>query len=161
MRKRTKIIATIGPSTSSSRIISTLIKEGTDVFRINLSHTTIEDTSNLINLLKQTSKKLKRPVATMVDLQVQKIRIMSFRSKKFVNLRAGDDFVLDTSLKPDSGTQKTVGLTNKSIIRHLDVGDELLLSDALIKLEVKDISNGKIFCRILRGGKLKPYQGMV
>ena len=55
----------------------------------------------------------------------------------------------DTSLKPDSGTQKTVGLTNKSIIRHLDVGDELLLSDALIKLEVKDISNGKIFCRIL------------
>ena len=78
MRKRTKIIATIGPSTSSSRIISTLIKEGTDVFRINLSHTTIEDTSNLINLLKQTSKKLKRPVATMVDLQGQKIRIMSF-----------------------------------------------------------------------------------
>ena len=160
MRKRTKIIATIGPSTSSPRIISNLIKEGTDVFRINLSHTTIEDTSNLINLLKQTSKKLKRPVATMVDLQGQKIRIMSFRSKKFVNLRAGDDFVLDTSLKPDSGTQKTVGLTNKSIIRHLDVGDELLLSDALIKLEVKDISNGKIFCRILRGGKLKPYQGI-
>ena len=64
MRKRTKIIATLGPASSSPNIISKLIKEGTDVFRINLSHSNVSAIENIINILKDASLELKRPVAT-------------------------------------------------------------------------------------------------
>ena len=67
MRKRTKIIATLGPASSSAKTINNLIKEGTDVFRINLSHTSIEQTKKILALLKKSSSNLKRPVATLID----------------------------------------------------------------------------------------------
>ena len=68
MRKRTKIIATIGPSSSSSSKLNQMILEGVDVFRINMSHSSITQTKNIVKQLKAESVKLKRPVATMIDL---------------------------------------------------------------------------------------------
>ena len=70
MRKRTKIIATLGPASSSPKIISELIKEGTDVFRINLSHASVSEIENILEILKAASLKLKRPVATLIDLSL-------------------------------------------------------------------------------------------
>ena len=80
MRKRTKIIATLGPASSSPKIISDLIKEGTDVFRVNLSHANISDIENILKILKAASLELKRPVATPIDLQRQKIRLKITKS---------------------------------------------------------------------------------
>ena len=82
MRKRTKIIATLGPASSSPKSISNLIKEGTDVFRINLSHANVNEIEKIINILKNASLKLKRPVATLIELQGQKIRIKGFSDKE-------------------------------------------------------------------------------
>ena len=82
MKKRTKIIATIGPASCSSSMINKMIVGGTDVFRINLSHATIDDAKKILNILKNESIKAKRPVASLLDLQGQKIRIGSFANKK-------------------------------------------------------------------------------
>ena len=160
MRKRTKIIATLGPTSSSPKTINNLIKEGTDVFRINLSHTNIEQTKRILALLKKSSTNLKRPVATLIDLQGQKIRIKGFLKEKYLNLKVNSQFVLDPSLSDDKGTIKNVGITYKELYKNVEIGDELLLSDALIKLEVTKILKGKIYTNVTRGGKLKPFQGL-
>ena len=160
MRKRTKIIATLGPASSSAKTINDLIKEGTDVFRINLSHTNIEQTKRILALLKKSSSNLKRPVATLIDLQGQKIRIKGFLKEKHLNLKVNSQFVLDASLAEDKGTIKHVGITYKELYKNVEIGDELLLSDALIKLEVTKILKGKIYTNVIRGGKLKPFQGL-
>jgi len=160
MRKRTKIICTLGPASSSAKIISNLIKEGTDVFRINLSHSSVEQTAKIINVIKSASLKQGRPVATLVDLQGQKIRIGTFGTKKHILLKTNSEFILDATLSIDQGTSKSVGLTLKSLPKHLDSGDELLLSDALIKLEVTSIVKSKIYTKVIRGGKLKSSQGI-
>ena len=86
MRKRTKIISTLGPSTTKPKILTELIAAGTDVFRLNLSHAKIEDAKEIINNLKLSSAKLERPVAIMVDLQGHKIRIKGFSEKEFIDL---------------------------------------------------------------------------
>jgi pyruvate kinase len=160
MRKRTKIIATLGPASSSPKSISNLIKEGTDVFRINLSHANVNEIEKIINILKDASLKLKRPVATLIDLQGQKIRIKGFSDKEYILLKTKSEFILDAALADNKGTEKSVGLTYKDLPKQLEVGDELLLSDALIKLEVTKIEKSKIYTRVIRGGKLKPYQGV-
>ena len=82
MKKRTKIIATIGPASCSPSMINKMIVGGTDVFRINLSHSTIDDAKKILSILKDESIKAKRPVASLLDLQGQKIRIGSFSKKK-------------------------------------------------------------------------------
>jgi len=160
MRKRTKIIATLGPASSSPKIISNLIKEGTDVFRINLSHANVNEIEKIINILKNASLKLKRPVATLIDLQGQKIRIKGFSDKEYILLKTKSEFILDAVLADNKGTDKSVGLTYKDLPKQLEIGDELLLSDALIKLEVTKIEKSKIYTKVIRGGKLKPYQGV-
>ena len=93
MRKRTKIIATLGPASSSPKSISNLIKEGTDVFRINLSHANVNEIEKIINILKNASLKLKRPVATLIDLQGQKIRIKGFADKEYILLKTKSEFI--------------------------------------------------------------------
>ena len=149
MRKRTKIIATLGPSTTSSKMLTELIAAGTDVFRLNLSHAKIEDAKEIINKLKSSSLKLKRPVATLIDLQGQKIRVRGFAKKDFVNLKNDQKFVLDGSLKDEEGDDFSVGVTHKHFYKNIKTKDEILLSDGLIKLKVNEVKSNKIERSIL------------
>ena len=160
MKKRTKIISTIGPASCSSSMINKMIVGGTDVFRINLSHSTIADAKKILNILKNESIKAKRPVASLLDLQGQKIRIGSFTNKKDIHLKSSTKFTLNGSLPLDKGTSKEVGISYKSLAKHVKVGDELLLSDALIKLSIVKINGNKILTNVIRGGVLKPNQGV-
>ena len=160
MRKRTKIISTLGPSTTSSKMLTELIAAGTDVFRLNLSHAKIEDAKEIINKLKSSSLKLKRPVATLIDLQGQKIRVRGFAKKDFVNLKNNQKFVLDGSLKDEEGDDFSVGVTHKHFYKNIKTRDEILLSDGLIKLKVNEVKGNKIHTTVIRGGKLLPFQGL-
>jgi len=159
MKKRTKIIATLGPASTTTSKIEKMMLAGADVFRINLSHASIEDTKKIINLVRNQEQKLGRPVAIMLDLQGQKVRIKGFGKKPYISLKTGDKFSIDTSLN-DNGTQKSVGVTFKNLHKNVKPGDELLLSDALIKLKVENIKSKIIETVVQRGGKLKPYQGV-
>ena len=159
MKKRTKIIASLGPASSTSVKLEKMMLAGADVFRINLSHTKIEDAKQIIELVRNVEKKLGRPVAIMLDLQGQKVRIKGFAKKPHVVLNTGDKFTIDSSLQ-DNGNQKQVGVTFNNLYRNVKEGDELLLSDALIKLKVDKVVSKKIYTTVERGGKLKPYQGL-
>ncbi|MEC9206254.1 MAG: pyruvate kinase [Pseudomonadota bacterium] len=160
MRKRTKIITTLGPSTTSPEILSDLISAGTDVFRLNLSHAKIDDAREILNKLKKSSSKLERPVAMLVDLQGQKIRTKGFLKEKFVDLKTNQKFVLDCSLKDDEGDSSKVGVTHKSLYKITKPKDEILLSDGLIKLSINKINGNKIYTTVVRGGRLLPFQGL-
>ena len=160
MRKRTKIISTLGPSTTKPKILTELIAAGTDVFRLNLSHAKIEDAKEIINNLKLSSAKLERPVAIMVDLQGHKIRIKGFSEKEFIDLENNQKFIIDTTLNDLEGDDSTVGVTYKDLHKSLKPKDEILLSDGLIKLRINQIKEKKIFTTVLRGGRLLPFQGL-
>jgi len=159
MKKRTKIIASLGPSSSTGTKLEKMMLAGADVFRINLSHTTIEDAKTLIDLVRSKEKKIGRPVAIMIDLQGQKIRIKGFSNKTYITLKTGDNFIINRDLN-ENGSQKQVGVTYKDLYKNVNEGDELLLSDALIKLRVNKIQSKKIHTTVERGGKLKPHQGL-
>ena len=159
MKKRTKIIATLGPSSTSPTKIAKMIEAGTDVFRINLSHTSVEDTKKIISLVRNQESNFNRPVAIMIDLQGQKVRIKSFGKLPFVTLKTHESFIIDSSLG-ENGTSKKVGVTFKDLYKNVKAGNELLLSDALIKLRVDKVNAKKIYTTVIRGGKLKPYQGV-
>ena len=159
MKKRTKIIATLGPASTTANKIERMLQAGADVFRINLSHASIDDAKEIISLVRSQEKMIGRPVAIMLDLQGQKVRIKGFGKKPHVILKSGDKYVLDPSLN-DNGNQRTVGVTFKDLYKNVQPGDELLLSDALIKLKVEEIKSKKIHTIVQRGGKLKPYQGV-
>ena len=159
MKKRTKIIASLGPSSSTGTKLEKMMHAGTDVFRINLSHTKIEDAKTLIDLVRSKEKKIGRPVAVMIDLQGQKIRIKGFSKKTYIILKNGDEFIINPDLN-DNGSQKQVGVTYKDLYKNVNEGDELLLSDALIKLRVNKVQSKKIYTTVERGGKLKSHQGL-
>ena len=159
MKKRTKIIATLGPASTTTSKIEKMMHAGADVFRINLSHSSIDDAKKIIQLVRNQEQKLGRPVAIMLDLQGQKVRIKGFGKKSYITLKTGDKFSIDTRLN-DNGTQKSVGVTFKNLPKNVKPGDELLLSDALIKLRVENIKSNVIETIVQRGGKLKPYQGV-
>ncbi|MAQ72917.1 MAG: pyruvate kinase [Gammaproteobacteria bacterium] len=160
MRKKTKIIATLGPSTTSPKILTELIAAGTDVFRLNLSHAKIEDAKGIINNLKASSAKLKRPVAILIDLQGHKIRIKGFSNKQFIDLKSNQNFILDNALKDYEGDDSKVGITYKDLHKNIKINDEILLSDGLIKLKINRIKSNKIHTTVLRGGRLLPFQGL-
>ncbi len=159
MKKRTKIIATLGPSSTNGNKIEKMLHSGADVFRINLSHTSIHDAKKIVSLVRDREKKVGRPVAIMLDLQGQKVRIKGFTKKSYINLKSGDNFILNPALK-NNGSQKQVGITYKDLYKNVNVGDELLLSDALIKLRVDRVHAKKVYTTVDRGGKLKTYQGL-
>ena len=159
MKKRTKIIASLGPSSSTGTKLEKMMHAGADVFRINLSHTKIEDAKTLIDLVRSKEKKIGRPVAVMIDLQGQKIRIKGFSKKTYIILKNGDEFIINPDLN-DNGDQKQVGVTYKDLYKNVNEGDELLLSDALIKLRVNKVQSKKIYTTVERGGKLKSHQGL-
>ena len=125
MRKKTKIIATLGPSTTSPKILTELIAAGTDVFRLNLSHAKIEDAKGIINNLKASSAKLKRPVAILIDLQGHKIRIKGFSNKQFIDLKSNQNFILDNALKDYEGDDSKVGITYKDLHKNIKINDEI------------------------------------
>jgi pyruvate kinase len=95
----------------------------------------------------------------MLDLQGQKILIKGLSNKPYITLKSGDNFIINAEIN-DNGNKKQVGITYKDLYKSVKEGDELLLSDALIKLRVKKVQSKKIFTVVERGGKLKPHQGL-
>ena len=118
MKKRTKIIATLGPASTSPSKIEGMLHAGADVFRINLSHASIDEAKDIISLVRSQEKRIGRPVAIMLDLQGQKVRIKGFGKKSHVTLKSGDKYVLDPSLN-DNGNHRAVGVTFKDLYKKL------------------------------------------
>ena len=159
MMRRTKIVASLGPSTHDPKAISNLIRAGIDVARINLSHGNPEEHRYRASLVQEFASKRGRPVGLLCDLQGPKIRIEVFRSES-AQLRNGKSFVIDSELDSVSGTEEQVGTTFKDLPKDVKRGDVLLLDDGSIALRVEKVEQQKVYTRVVVGGLLLGYKGM-
>jgi pyruvate kinase len=135
VRRRTKIVATLGPATDDATVIEQLILAGTDVFRVNFSHGTQAEQSARVARVHEVAEKVGRHIGIMGDLQGPKIRIESFRSGAVV-LVEGHEFTLDVAMDPNAGDEHAVGCAYRNLTRDVVAGDTLLLDDGLVVLEV-------------------------
>lgn len=157
MQRRTKIVATLGPSSSSKEKITQLIKAGANVFRLNFSHGAAEDHVERAKLVREIADELNTPIGILCDLQGPKIRIGKFETGK-ITLKAGDLFILDADCM--SGNQLRVGLDYKNLPKEVKSDAILLLDDGRIVLEVNRINGNQIFCVVITGGQLSNNKGI-
>ena len=139
--KRTKIVATLGPASSTKETIRALAEAGADVFRLNFSHGTPEDHQRRVALVREVEKELGKPLSLLQDLQGPKVRIGRFREGR-VELKPGQTFVL-TRL-PVEGDETRVALTYQGLPEDVSPGQVLLLDDGRIRLRVEGVEGGEI-----------------
>ena len=158
LRKRnTKIIATLGPSSSSPLKIHSLFQAGADIFRLNFSHGNHEDHRKRVFHIRQYEKRLGRPIAILGDLQGPKIRIGIFK-KTYVILKNNQKFVLD--LNPKEGDQNRVFLPHKEIFKSVKKNNKILIDDGKIILNIDKVLSDQIITEVLVGGKISNKKGV-
>lgn len=157
--RRTKIVATLGPSCHEYEPIKNIISAGVDVVRLNFSHGTSDDHTQRIGYVRQAALETGRIVGTIADLQGPKIRISRFKNGK-INLPIGANFILDASLDRNSGDENQVGIDYKELPQDVATGDTLLINDGAIVLDVVKVENTKIVCVVKVGGELSDNKGI-
>ena len=157
MQRSTKIVATLGPSSSDQDTIDRLVFAGIDVVRLNFSHGTIDDHKRRIALLQQAMQTHGRTVGMMADLQGPKIRIGKFTDGKVV-LKHGQMFILDAQCP--MGDTARVGLDYPELVEDVEAGDTLLLDDGRIVMDIERIVDTEIHCIVRHGGTLSNNKGI-
>lgn len=157
--RRTKIVATLGPASSSSEVIEELIREGVDVFRLNFSHGSHEEQRQRADLIRSCSEESGRIVSILVDLQGPKIRTEKFKDGR-VQLIRGESFILDAALGTDEGTNERVGIAYKDLPKDVKPGNVLMLDDGRVELVVKEIKGQEIHCTVVYTGELSNNKGI-
>ena len=155
--KKTKIIATLGPSTSSIETIESLIKEGVDVLRINFSHSTHKEAEFLIKSIRKINDSLSKNIAILADLQGPKLRIGNVVDD--TNLNFGEKITIKTD-KSFKGTKNKLFLNYQNLAKDINKGEKILIDDGKIILKVID-TDGKheVTAEVLQGGELSSNKG--
>ena len=154
---KTKIIATIGPSSSNKSILQEMIISGVDAVRLNFSHGDYKNHKKVIDNIRKLSDELNTPIAIIQDLQGPKIRIGNIKNNK-AKLNEGDN--LNIHLKNILGTSKRISINNKNLFKDIKVNENILIDDGKIKLEVFSIKKDVIHTKVLRSGLLKSNKGV-
>ncbi|MCS7205480.1 MAG: pyruvate kinase [Leptospiraceae bacterium] len=151
--RHTKIICTIGPSTSKPSVIEQLAKAGMNIARINMSHGTQETHLQVIKTIKGLNRKLNHPIAILIDLQGPEIRTGDVSNR--IQLHPGEIFTF-TIIPNVNVEEKSVFVNYKDIIKDLKEGDRITVDNGLINLQVleKDLHLGTLKCLVLEGGEL-------
>ncbi|UUM31431.1 pyruvate kinase [Vibrio japonicus] len=157
--RRTKIVATLGPSTDKPGVLEAMIEAGVNVVRMNFSHGKADDHRQRATRVRNIAAKLGTHVAILGDLQGPKIRVSTFKEGK-VELNVGDNFILDSALAPEQGTKDSVGLDYKALPQDVSSGDILLLDDGRVQLQVIGVNNTEVRTRVLIGGILSNNKGI-
>ena len=157
MSRHTKIVATLGPASSTTEVLESLVQAGIDVVRMNFSHGTVEDHIARATGIRAAAEKYGRTVGILGDLQGPKIRVGKFEGGK-ITLVPGENFILDAQCP--LGNQERVGLDYKDLPKDVVNGDILLLDDGRLKLEVLGVRGREIHTRVLVGGELSNNKGI-
>jgi pyruvate kinase len=158
MPRATKIVATLGPASSSPEVLDRMIRAGVDVVRMNFSHGKAQDHIDRATLVREVARRAGREVAIMADLQGPKIRVGKFEGDKTL-LEPGQKFVLDAAMTA-LGTNERVGLDYKELPRDVKAGDVLLLNDGLLKLVVDAVRGDEVHTTVVVGGVLSNNKGI-
>ena len=158
MNKRTKIVATVGPSTANIETLKNMVKEGVNVFRINFSHGAHEDHIEAIKKIKKVDEELGTHSALLADLQGPKIRIGDL-PKEGLPLEKGDDFYLTTLEKHELKPAASISL--QQLPKDVQKGEQILLDDGKIHLEVVETNQvDTVKTKVIAGGILYSRKGV-
>ena len=155
--RKVKIVATLGPASSTYEMIRQLHEAGADVFRLNMSHGTHEEIAERHRAIRQVEKDLDSPIAILADLQGPKLRVGEFANKS-EELEWGEPFRLDLDKTP--GDRTRVCLPHPEIFQALEPGSSLLVNDGKIRLRVEDCGPDHANCVVVTGGTISNRKGV-
>ena len=158
-RNRTKIVATVGPSSSSVDVLETMISNGCSVFRINFSHGSHDSHGESIKNIRTAASNLKQHVAILGDLQGPKIRIGAIIGEK-IDLEVGQKLLLDSDIDDDQGSADGVSYVCKTLAASCSPGRMLMLDDGRVQLEVISVDGNAIMTKVIAGSKLSSRKGL-
>ena len=159
MHRRTKIVATLGPATDHKKTLLKMIDAGLDVARINFSHGEAAEHRRRASELREAAAECQRDVGLLGDLQGPKIRVQRFRDRA-VELQDGASFFLDSALGFEDGTEEGVGVALGTLHEDVKPGDNLLLNDGMISLQVDRIEGTRVHTTVVNGGILSNHKGI-
>ncbi len=155
--RRCKIVATLGPASTSPTMLATLYATGVDVFRINMSHTSHEDLRAHVFAIREVAKTYRRPVAVLCDLQGPKLRVGTFAAGA-VRVEQGARFTLDADPRP--GDASRVYLPHPEILSALKPGDVVLVDDGRVRLHVRERLGEASLCEVDIPGTISNRKGV-
>ncbi|NMW85952.1 pyruvate kinase [Peptoniphilus sp. AGMB00490] len=154
--KRTKIVATIGPSSESEEILKKLFTEGVNVARLNFSHGSHEEHKIKIDRIKKIRREMDLPIGIMLDTKGPEIRLGDIDGE--VSLESGDEFILTT--KDLLGDKKIASISYKELYKDLKEGEKILIDDGLVELQVKKIQGEEIITEVKNSGAISSHKGV-
>ncbi len=155
--RKTKILATIGPSSEKIKEIEQLILSGVDAFRINCSHTSSDKIKQYVKNIRYVEKKIKKPIGILIDLQGPKLRIGNIKDNN-VNLKKGQKVTLVN--KKNSEQINEIPVPENIIFRNIKSNHPIFIDDGKIKLKVLKVSKKIIEVKVLQEGKIKSNKGI-
>lgn len=156
--RRTKIVATLGPASSTPETIRRLHEAGADVFRINMSHLQREGLRERVAMIRAIEEDVRRPIPILVDLQGPKLRIGTFAGDK-VEIDTDAAFTLDDDKAPGDATR--VHLPHPEILSALEPGHQILIDDGKLRLVVEEVETGRrARTRVIVGGTISNRKGV-
>jgi pyruvate kinase len=161
MDRFAKIVATLGPSSSSEAVLVEMVKAGMDVCRLNFSHGSHEDHGEKIKLIRKISKDLGKPISILMDLQGPKLRI-GVLPDGVIKLRSGQEVALSSREDPQNLPEGVLFIPFDVPKLHevLAPGNHILLDDGQLEFEVLRLDGENIFAKVILGGNLKSHKGV-
>ena len=157
MKRKTKIVCTIGPACNNEETLTELCLAGMNVARLNFSHGTHEEHLKNIRLIQKVREKLGLPIAIMLDTKGPEYRIGTFAEGKIM-LEDGDPFTF--TAEDVVGDKSRVTVNYKNLPMEMEKGDRILLNNGLIIFEVESVEKKEIHCRVVVGGELSNRKSM-
>lgn len=157
-RKKTKIVATLGPATAKKETLLKMMKAGVDVFRINFSHADYEDVKERVQMIRELSDKHSFNTSILADLQGPKLRVG--RMKEEVVVQPGDKIVFSTQ-EEFEGTKERVYMNYKQFPKDVKKGERILLDDGKLMFEVVITDKkSEVEAKVIQGGPLRSRKGV-
>ena len=158
LRKKTKIVATLGPATSTKEVLKGMLEEGANVFRINFSHADYNDVAERIKMIRELNEEFGFNAAILADLQGPKLRVGVMKEEVFVN---PDDEIIFATGERFEGTKERVYMTYEKFPQDAKPGERILLDDGKLIFEVVS-TDGKteVKAKVIQGGPLKSKKGV-
>ncbi len=155
--RKVKILATLGPASSTPDMVRKLMQSGADAFRINMSHGDQAQKVELVQAIRALEKELKRPTTILFDLQGPKLRVGNFKGGS-ADLVKGDQLVLDRD--EGLGNAGRVELPHPELFESVGVGDRVLIDDGRVRLKVLEAEDRRIVTEVQVGGRVSDHKGV-
>ena len=155
--RRTRIICTLGPASSSRAVVRALIAAGMDIARVNFSHGTLEEHREMVATVRAVAAQMGRHIALLQDLQGPKIRTGRLTNAP-VRLRRGE--LVTLTARPVVGNETLIPVSHPAFLRSLIPEEKVLLADGEIELRVRSVRGGEAVCTVIRGGLLGDRKGI-